>query len=167
MKRIILSFGSNIGNRVKNIEKALILLKKFAIYKEKTSSFYFTKPAGFIFQPSFINMVGIFKTNLSPQEVLKVIKKIENKFYRLRFFKNAPRLLDIDILFYNSEIIDNKDLKIPHPRILERNFLLIPLLEIAPDLYHPLVKKTLKEFVKGINNKGIKIWKKIELNILQ
>ncbi|MCX7836402.1 MAG: 2-amino-4-hydroxy-6-hydroxymethyldihydropteridine diphosphokinase [candidate division WOR-3 bacterium] len=167
MKEIVLSFGSNVGNRVKNIEKALILLKKFGIYPVRISSFYLTKPVGFVLQPSFINLVGIFQTELLPQEVLKVIKKIENKFYRLRLFKNAPRVLDIDILFYNSEIIDEKNLKIPHPRILERNFILIPLLEIAPNLFHPLTKKTLKDSVKEINNNGIKLWRKEKLNILQ
>ncbi|MEO0097071.1 MAG: 2-amino-4-hydroxy-6-hydroxymethyldihydropteridine diphosphokinase [candidate division WOR-3 bacterium] len=167
MKKIVLSFGSNIGNRVRNIEKAFYLLKKFNLYPERISSFYLTKPVGFIFQPSFINTVGIFQTSLSPQEVLKIIKKIENKFYRLRFFKNAPRLLDIDILFYNSEIINEKNLKIPHPQILKRNFILIPLLEVAPDFYHPLVKKSLKELVKEIRTNGIKIWKKEKLNLSQ
>ncbi len=167
MKKIVLSFGSNIGNRVRNIEKALHLLKKFNIYPKEISSFYLTEPIGFVFQPSFINAVGIFQTNLSPQQVLKIIKKIENKFYRLRFFKNAPRLLDIDILFYNSEIINEKNLKIPHPQILKRNFVLIPLLEVASDLYHPVAKKPLKELVKDIKKNGIKIWKKGKLNISQ
>lgn len=167
MKKIVLSFGSNIGNRVKNIEKALELLKKFNISPQKISSFYLTKPIGFTFQPSFINLVGIFQTTLSPLEVLRVVKKIENKFFRLRFFKNAPRILDIDILFYDLEIIDDKNLKIPHPKILERKFVLIPLLEIAPDLYHPVIKKNLREFVKEINNNGVKIWKKRNLNMLR
>lgn len=167
MKEIVLSLGSNLGNRVKNIEKALHLLEKFTIFPQKISSFYLTKPVGFPFQPSFINLVGIFQTNLSPTEVLKVIKKIENKFYRLRFFKNAPRILDIDILFYDLEVIDNKNLKIPHPKILERNFILIPLLEIEPNLYHPVIKKTLREFVKEVNNNDVKIWKKRNLNMLQ
>lgn len=167
MKKIVLSFGSNMGNRVRNIEKALYLLKKFNIYPKRFSSFYLTQPVGFVFQPSFINAVGIFQTNLSPQEVLKIIKKIESKFYRLRVFKNAPRLLDIDILFYNSEIINEENLKIPHPQILKRNFVLLPLLEVAPDIYHPLFKKPLKELVKDIKKKEIKIWKKGNLNISQ
>ncbi|MEO0087964.1 MAG: 2-amino-4-hydroxy-6-hydroxymethyldihydropteridine diphosphokinase [candidate division WOR-3 bacterium] len=167
MKEVILSFGSNLGNRVKNIERAIKFLEKVNIYPQKISSFYLTKPVGFPFQPSFINSVGVFKTNLPPKEVLKMIKKIENRFYRLRLFKNAPRLLDIDILFYNSEIIDDKYLKIPHPKILERNFVLIPLLEVAPDFYHPVVKKNLKEFSEKIDTNGVRIWKKRNSNTWQ
>ncbi|MEO0118654.1 MAG: 2-amino-4-hydroxy-6-hydroxymethyldihydropteridine diphosphokinase, partial [candidate division WOR-3 bacterium] len=154
-------------NRVKNIERAIKFLEKVNIYPQKISSFYLTKPVGFPFQPSFINSVGVFKTNLPPKEVLKMIKKIENRFYRLRLFKNAPRLLDIDILFYNSEIIDDKYLKIPHPKILERNFVLIPLLEVAPDFYHPVVKKNLKEFSEKIDTNGVRIWKKRNSNTWQ
>lgn len=167
MKEVILAFGSNFGNRVKNIERAIKFLEKVNIYPQKISSFYLTKPVGFPFQPSFINSVGVFKTNLPPKEVLKMIKKIENRFYRLRLFKNAPRLLDIDILFYNSEIIDDKYLKIPHPKILERNFVLIPLLEVAPDFYHPVVKKNLKEFSEKIDTNGVRIWKKRNSNTWQ
>lgn len=167
MKKIVLSFGSNLGNRIKNIEKAIILLKRFNVRPEKFSSFYLTKPIGFPFQPSFINAVGLFHTNFSPYELLELIRKIERNFYRSRFFKDAPRFLDIDILFYNSQIIDDENLKIPHPRILERNFVLIPLLEIIPDFYHPLAKKTLKELTKNINLNGIKIWKNKKLNISQ
>ncbi|MEO0087297.1 MAG: 2-amino-4-hydroxy-6-hydroxymethyldihydropteridine diphosphokinase [candidate division WOR-3 bacterium] len=167
MKEVILAFGSNLGNRVKNIERAIKFLEKVNIYPQKISSFYLTKPVGFPFQPSFINSVGVFKTNLPPKEVLKMIKKIENRFYRLRLFKNAPRLLDIDILFYNSEIIDDKYLKIPHPKILERNFVLIPLLEVAPDFYHPVVKKNLKEFSEKIDTNGVRIWKKRNSNTWQ
>ena len=163
MEKVVLAFGSNLGNRVKNIEKAISLLKKFGLQLERLSSFYLTKPSGFPFQPSFINAVGVFATHFSPYQILTLIKKIEKQFYRLRLFKNAPRFLDIDILFYNSQIINNKDLKIPHPRILERNFVLIPLLEIIPDFYHPQAQKKIKDLVKDINLQNIQIWKKLNI----
>jgi 2-amino-4-hydroxy-6-hydroxymethyldihydropteridine diphosphokinase len=164
MARVVLAFGSNLGNRTKNIEKAISLLKKFGLQLEKLSSFYLTKPFGFPFQPSFINAVGSFLTSLSPYQILTLIKKIEGKFYRLRLFKNAPRFLDIDILFYNSQIIVDKDLKIPHPKILERDFVLLPLLEIIPDFYHPQAQRQIKDLVRNINSQNIKIWKKLNIS---
>uniref|UniRef100_A0A7C3YSV3 2-amino-4-hydroxy-6-hydroxymethyldihydropteridine diphosphokinase n=1 Tax=candidate division WOR-3 bacterium TaxID=2052148 RepID=A0A7C3YSV3_UNCW3 len=159
MKKVFLALGSNLGNRKKNLEKGLTLLKKMGIRIIRRSRIYETEPVGFPFQPRFLNIVVEGETEMSPKDCLLKIKEIEKRLKRVRFFKNAPRTLDIDLLFYNQEIIEEGDLQIPHPRIPERLFVLRPLSEIAPDFYHPKLKKRIEEMVKECGDgKGIKLY---------
>ena len=140
MTTIYLSLGSNIGNRMKNIENALDELEKYNIKKIKISSFYETEPIG-PKQRKFYNIAGKFKTVLEPLELLAVLKAIEKKLGRKKTFRWGPRIIDIDILFYGNQIIEIKFLTIPHKEIPNRAFVLVPMREIAPNFIHPKIHK--------------------------
>ena len=143
MKTIYLSLGSNIGNRKRNLQKALAELEKKDIKKLKVSSLYETSPVG-PKQRNFYNIAGKFKTCLPPQELLKVLKSIEEKLGREKTFRWGPRVIDIDILFYGKQTIKTKNLIIPHKEIVNRAFVLIPMTEISAKYIHPVYKKTIK-----------------------
>ena len=131
MHTIFLALGTNLGDREKNIKEALKLLKEKVIGM-KLASIYESKPQGRINQGNFLNSALKGKTSLSPQELLHFVKGIERKMGRVDRGINGPREIDIDILFYDDIVLDTPDLKIPHPRISERDFVLRPLLDLAP-----------------------------------
>ena len=153
MTIIYLSVGSNIANRKKNLEKALTELNKNNIKEIKISSFYETEPVG-PKQRNFYNIAGKFKTNLKPQELLKTVKKIEEKLGRIKTYHWGPRVIDIDILFYGKQIIKSKNLIIPHKEIINRTFVLVPMKEIAPNFVHPANHKTIKTLEKQLDYKS-------------
>ena len=130
---VFLSLGSNIGDRKLNIELALGELRAVSDVLA-ISSIYKTEPIGFSNQEEFYNCILEVKTKLSPKKLLYKIKKIERKMGRKKNFRNGPRLIDIDIIFYKDSTINEDGLIIPHPRWLERLFVIIPMLEISPDL---------------------------------
>lgn len=134
-KNVFIGLGSNLGNREKFIENALREIENFFTVEVK-SSIYETSPVGYLNQPDFLNMVIKGTTTLSPAELLKKLQTIEQNFGRQRSFKNAPRNIDLDILLFDNKITAQKDLIIPHPELTKRQFVLIPLLEIAPELKH-------------------------------
>lgn len=150
---IYLSFGSNIGNRRKHIEDAVCELNKNNIKKEKISSLYETVPVG-PKQRNFYNLVGKFKTDLSPEQLLKTLKNTEKKLGRKKTFRWGPRIVDVDILFYGSRIIKSKKLTIPHKEITNRLFVLRPLNEISKNYIHPSEHKTVRTLYKEINKNG-------------
>lgn len=146
--KIVLGFGSNIGNREEYIYSAYRLLEKNLGKKLIVSSFIETMAWGFESENSFINSVAVFETEKTPFEALEICNKIEKELGRQRnpFIKGYQnRTIDIDILFYEDIIIDTPKLKIPHPLIAERDFVLIPLKEVLPDFIHPLLKKKIKD----------------------
>ena len=147
MAIVYLSLGSNIGNRRKNIEAAIIELEKNNINPLILSSLYETEPVG-PKQRMFYNMAGKFNTKLQPNELLKQVKRIERILGRTKTFKWGPRVIDIDILFYGKQIIQMKNLIIPHKEIVHRLFVLIPMKEIAPYFIHPVYKKTVSTLLK-------------------
>ncbi len=149
MITIYLSLGSNIGDRRKNIEKALSELEKNNIEKIRISSFYETEPVG-PKQRNFYNIAGKFGTSLSPIELLKTLKQIEKRLGRTKTYRWGPRVIDIDILFYGNEIINTKSLIIPHKEIQNRAFVLIPMKEIAPKFIHPKIHKQIITLCKEI-----------------
>ncbi len=158
MATVYLGLGSNLGDRRHNISKALDLLSK-ALRLHKISSIYETEPVGFSNQPKFLNAVCEMKTNLSPLQLLTFIKGIETKSGRKPSFKNAPRIIDIDILLYNNKIVNTPVLTIPHPALVERAFVLIPLAEIRPELKHPKEKKPVSELLDAVSGKeGVQPW---------
>ena len=128
--KIFISLGTNLGNREENLQNAISELEQFIKITQK-SSIYETEPVGYKDQDWFLNMVIEGETALSPQELLKKTQNIEKKLGRTKTFKDGPRIIDLDILFYNSDQINEPNLTIPHPEIQNRSFVLTPLAEIA------------------------------------
>ncbi|MFQ5886235.1 MAG: 2-amino-4-hydroxy-6-hydroxymethyldihydropteridine diphosphokinase [Anaerolineae bacterium] len=151
MATAYLSLGSNLGNREANIKSALKMLGQEARIV-KVSSLYETEPVGYRDQPWFLNLVCAVETDLSPQALLELVKTIEKGLGRKPTRRFGPRLIDIDILFYDGLILDSPDLVIPHPRLAERAFVLLPLREIAPKLVHPLLGTTIEELWQKAEN---------------
>jgi 2-amino-4-hydroxy-6-hydroxymethyldihydropteridine diphosphokinase len=134
---IYLGLGSNLGDREANLVKALQLLSE-RLPVEQISSLYETEPVGYEPQPHFLNAVCCAKTEIGPFQLLSLIKGVEAALGRVPSFPNAPRPIDVDILFYGDLIIETPQLTIPHPRLEERAFVLIPLFELDAALVHPL-----------------------------
>ena len=126
------------------------MAKEFEI--KKLSSVYETEPEGYENQPDFLNAVIKVHVNLEPGMLLKRLKEIEKEMGRRRSFWNAPRIIDLDILFYKGEVVKEPGLDIPHPHLHERAFVLVPLAEIAPDLIHPVLHKTTQELVDNLKS---------------
>jgi 2-amino-4-hydroxy-6-hydroxymethyldihydropteridine diphosphokinase len=133
MSKIYLSLGTNLGDKESNLESALRLLSE-KVKILKTSSLYDTEPVGFKEQPWFLNMVVKGDTELSPRELLCFTQSIESELKRTKTIINGPRIIDVDILLYDDEKIETENLTIPHPRMLQRAFVMVPLYEISPDL---------------------------------
>ena len=160
MEKVFIGLGGNVGNVSENFDTAIEKIKELIGPVIKQSSLYKTEPWGNKNQDDFLNQVIYIETNKSPDEVLKNILSIEKAMGRNRNKDNqfAPRSIDIDILFYNEEIINKGNLIIPHPRLHLRNFVLTPLIEIAPGLMHPILNKKIKDLFK--NNTDLSVVKK-------
>jgi len=162
MATAYLGLGSNLGDRKQNLVQALELLSKQMVI-EQVSSIYETEPVGYEPQPLFLNAVCRISTQLNPRQLLRLANKIEAKLGRMPSFPNAPRPIDIDILLYNDEVLSSKELTVPHPRLAERAFMLVPLAEIAPDLVHPGSGKTIKKLLDNLGTvAGVRKWAEAE-----
>ena len=146
---VYLCLGSNMGDRRENIEKAMEYLSQKLRVTEK-SSVYDTEPVGNPEQPRFLNMVCQVKTILKAADLLVLAKAIERKLGRIPGRSSSPRPIDIDILLYGDEVLNTNELAIPHPRLMQRAFVLVPLAEIAPTLVHTVAKKTITELLKEL-----------------
>lgn len=142
-----LLIGGNVGNRISNLETAINFIEKQIGNIIRRSSIYETDAWGNTNQPDFLNQVLLVQTKLNAAECMQQIFSIENKMGRIRDKKNAPRIIDVDILFFNDEIINESDLIIPHPQIQNRKFVLIPMNELASQLIHPVLKKTINNLL--------------------
>lgn len=153
---VVVIFGSNSGNKHDNIEEAIALLSAKTGDITIASSYYETAPWGFESTEQFLNKVVAFETTLSPEDFLNYCLETEQKLGRIRLpdVRYASRTIDIDILFYDSRIINTPNLTIPHPRLPERNFVLTPLNEIMPAFIHPLLGKRISELAKECEDKG-------------
>lgn len=154
MAEIYLSLGSNVGDRKKNLRDAELFIQAHIGQITKESSDYLTPPWGKTDQDPFYNNVILVKSYLNPKQILRRIEKIELLLGRKKVEKWGPRKIDIDILFYDQKIIKENKLIIPHPLLHERNFVLVPLLEISSDFVHPVLLKTIEEIYLSIPDKS-------------
>jgi 2-amino-4-hydroxy-6-hydroxymethyldihydropteridine diphosphokinase len=149
---VYLGLGSNLGDRRSNLLNALHLLGE-RLTLERISSLYETRPLGYEEQPLFLNAVCRAATEIGPFQLLSVIKGIEVALGREPGFRNSPRPIDVDILFYGDLIIESPQIVVPHPRLEERAFVLIPLAEIGPDLVHPINGRSIGDLASGVQGR--------------
>jgi 2-amino-4-hydroxy-6-hydroxymethyldihydropteridine diphosphokinase len=153
--KYFLSLGSNLGNKEKNLTLALFSLEKEGVEILKMSSLYETQPVDFPSQSWFYNQLVEVRTKANPEALLDLIKKIEQKTGRKRGHKKGPRIIDIDIILAEDSVIRKKELKIPHPRMEKRNFVLLPFVEISPDTVHPVFNEDMKTLWKKSDDRSI------------
>ena len=152
---IYLALGSNLEDRLANLKQAIVSLPPQMVVKAK-SRVYETPPWGYADQPMFLNQVLQAKTYLDPEPLLRHIKRLEVALGRKTGFRNGPRLIDIDILFYDDLVLETPALTLPHPHLHERGFVLLPMMDIAPDLVHPVKQKSIREMVAFCDVGGIR-----------
>lgn len=151
---VYIALGSNLGSRLANIKNAISNFTPQLDVKKK-SPVYETPPWGYADQPAFLNQVVMAETYLEPEDLLSHLKRLEVVLGREPSFPNGPRLIDLDILFYDDLEVDSPPLQIPHPRLHQRAFVLVPLNDIAPDLIHPTLGKSVGEILLDVDRFNI------------
>lgn len=151
---IFIALGTNLGDRLANLRAALDALSPH-LKRIQPSRIFETPPWGFTDQPAFLNMVAQAQTKLGPHELLSTLKQAEARIGREPTFRYGPRLIDLDILFYDDLVLESPPLIIPHPKLHERGFVLVPLMDIASDFIHPVFKKTIRELISTIDTTNI------------
>jgi 2-amino-4-hydroxy-6-hydroxymethyldihydropteridine diphosphokinase len=158
-KLIYLSLGSNLGDRSANLERATAAMPENGIRVLHRSSIYETEPVDFLAQPWFLNCVLEAETSLGPRQLLEALQAIERGFGSKKLVPRGPRVIDLDILFYGGAVIHEAGMEIPHPRLAERRFVLVPLVELAPELSHPVLRKTASELLAATQDQSaVRIW---------
>jgi 2-amino-4-hydroxy-6-hydroxymethyldihydropteridine diphosphokinase len=158
-KLIYLSLGSNLGDRAANLERAIEELPAAGVKVLRRSATYETEPVDLLEQPWFLNCVVEAETTLTPRDLLDALQGIERKLGSRKLVPSGPRIIDLDVLFYGSDVIHEAGIEIPHPRLTQRRFVLIPLAELAPDLRHPVFGKTAAELLAATPDRSaIRIW---------
>jgi 2-amino-4-hydroxy-6-hydroxymethyldihydropteridine diphosphokinase len=142
-----LSLGSNVGDRVQNIAHAIDALPLDGVRVARRSALYETEPVEFRDQDWFLNCVVEVETGMMPEELMRTLLKIERSMGRERLVPKGPRVIDIDILLYGSLVVDGPQLQLPHPRMTDRRFVLVPFAELAPEAVHPVLRKTIRQLL--------------------
>jgi 2-amino-4-hydroxy-6-hydroxymethyldihydropteridine diphosphokinase len=162
LKQVYLSLGSNIGNRVANVRKAIQELDRVRVKVRRVSSFYRTEPVDFSSQAWFLNCVVEATTGLMPMQLLKAVKSAERAAGRRPGVSKGPRPIDIDILLYENVVVRSWLLTIPHARMSERRFVLVPLRELAPEARHPATRRTVLEMLQETRDLSQVVRMKVE-----
>ncbi len=155
---IYLALGANLGNRLANLKAALAALPP-AMQERGRSPVYETEPWGYADQPTFLNMAVQAETELSPGDLLVFIKQVENDLGRKPSFLYGPRAIDIDILFYDDLVMHTDALTIPHPRLHQRAFVLVPLVSLAPELIHPELGRSVAQLAAAVDRRGVNLYR--------
>lgn len=142
------ALGSNLGDRQGNLNRAVELLQQHGVEVLKVSTFIETEPYGVTDQPRFLNGACMVKTELSPLELLRLLLFVEKEMGRVRLRHWGERNIDLDLLLYEGVIMDTEELRLPHPDMANRDFVMLPLAELAPSLIHPVLQKTMQELAE-------------------
>jgi 2-amino-4-hydroxy-6-hydroxymethyldihydropteridine diphosphokinase len=158
-KTVYISLGSNLGDRAAMLSRAITAMNSAGVRAVRQSSFYITEPVGAPGQAWFLNAVAEAETSLLPLQLLHALLKIERELGRRRITPHGPRTIDLDILFYGSSVIRSKELEVPHPRLTQRRFVLLPLAHLAPEFRHPTLHKSVTQLLAETPDRSeVRLW---------
>jgi len=158
-KIVYISLGSNLGDRASTLARAIAAMNAAGIRVARQSPFYVTEPVGAPGQAYFLNAVVEAETSLLPLQLLHALLKIERELGRRRITPRGPRTIDLDLLFYSSSVIRSRELEVPHPRLIERRFVLVPMARIAPEFRHPTLHKSVAQLLAETPDRSrVRLW---------
>lgn len=158
-KIVYISLGSNLGDRAAMLGRAIAAMNSAGVRVTRQSSFYITEPVDAPGQAWFLNAVAEAETSLLPVQLLHILLKIERELGRRRITPHGPRGIDLDILFYGSSVIRSRELEVPHPRLTERRFVLVPLAQIAPEFRHPTLRRSASQMLAETPDRSeVRLW---------